>query len=767
LFLRKLLAAPQWAVSRVKAYLGFIDGSSISTRWTRVGLGVSGGFLVLAGLLLLAVEPLIIGSLAITGLLIGFGIFNLVSALGKKLTVFRANQLSLLGYLTAVIALYLIVSRILIVTYATDTLVATYMGVLRTVQFQSPYAFSIKPLLDQFGFSPSFYTPGVDGSFDFHLAYPSLSFLSVLPFYEMGLRDLRDTVFIFFVLSILVVFGLSPAKFKSISLAPFGLFPAVIAGGWTDSIWAFFLVLTALLWYRHPKASWVSLGLAVAVKQIAIVIAPFLLIRLWHENPNSRTRSLVTNAGLMLAAFFLPNLPFIIASPGSWWASIVVPYLPNSPAQVPGGIGLSSVLLDLGIALPSGFYLVLVLGASSFFLYEYSRHYRGLNSMVFSFPIFIFFLYYRSFPNYMAYWVFPLVLEVARLGGPNLRLLRSSIKLPTIAWRPPTVSFLKVVRRRLTPSVMVLMALAMAFVGVSGAYISEAATQKTTIQINGVMDPDSIGAVTTINVTIRNLETTPLLPSFFVKWSFLPYIWTSNSTSLLQGGMQESYLINAPDALSAVPRGDQFHVMIYDKLTGKLLGESTASKADIPTPQVSNPALKWWTLDESVGKRVPFDWKLSPINTDLVSSRISPLGLNGTSGLQMMLNYTTAGVGLEELALSQKVLLNETNVSLQFSQPLASINAGSLMATSITDGTHTLYYVYSNRTTQGTTITYATNTTVIVPIKASTWNTLTINPVLIWNSLGWNGPQQVTIAFLLGSESPGIYYASVSYVSPA
>jgi uncharacterized membrane protein len=767
LFLRRLLAAPQWTVSRVKAYLGFLDGSFVASRWTRVGLGVSGGFLILAGLLLLAVEPLIIGSLAIAGLLIGFGIFNLVSTLGKKLTVFRANQLSLLGHLTAVVALYLIVSRILIVSYATDTLVATYMGVLRTMQFQSPYAFSIKPLLDQFGFSPSFYTPGVDGSFDFHLAYPSLSFLSVLPFYEMGLQDLRDTVFIFFILSILVIFGLSPAKFKSISLAPFGLFPAVIAGGWTDSIWAFFLVLTALLWYRYPKASWVSLGLAVAVKQIAIVIAPFLLIRLWHENPTSRTRSLVTNAGLMLAAFFLPNLPFIIASPGSWWASIVVPYLPNSPAQVPGGIGLSSVLLDLGIALPSGFYLVLVLGASSFLLFEYARHYRSLNSMVYAFPIFIFFLYYRSFPNYMAYWVFPLVLEVARLGGPNLKLLRSSIKLPTITWRPPPVSFLKVVRRRLTPSVMVLMALAMAFVGVSGAYISEAATQKTTIQINGVMDPDSIGAVTTINVTLRNLETTPVLPSFFVKWSFLPYIWISNSASLLQSGAQESYLINAPDALSAVPRGDQFHVMIYDKLTGQLLGESTASKANVPTPQVANPALKWWTLDESVGKKVPFDWKLSAINTDLVSSRISPLGANGTSGLQMMLNYTTTGIGLEELALSQKLLLNETDVSLQFSQPLASVNAGSLMATSITDGTHTLYFVYSNRTTQETTITYASNTTVIVPVKASTWNTLTINPSVVWNSQGWNAPLQVTLSFLLGSETPGVYYASVSYVNPS
>src|SRR5437867_3335833 len=117
----------------------------------------------------------------------------------------RANQLSLLGHLAAIIALYVIVSRVLMVSYTTDTIVGTYMGVLRVLELQSPYGFSIKPLLDRFGFSPSFYTPGVDGSFNFHLAYPSLSFLSILPFYLLGFHDLRDTVFIFFGLSILLI----------------------------------------------------------------------------------------------------------------------------------------------------------------------------------------------------------------------------------------------------------------------------------------------------------------------------------------------------------------------------------------------------------------------------------------------------------------------------------------------------------------------------------------------------------------------------------
>src|SRR6266699_3693667 len=748
------------SLTKANRFFGSSSDKTPPAPLSRVGLGLSGSFLVGVGLWMLIVNPFLLWTQALATGLFTLGIFHLLCAYRNRLSLLRVNQLSLAGYAVSLVAMYVFASRFVMVSYTTDTIVGTYMGVLRAVQLQSPYGLSIKPLLDKFGFSPSFYTPGVDGSFDFHLAYPSLSFLSVLPFYVLGIRDLRDTIFIFFLLSIMIVFGLAPAKFKSMSLAPFGLFPVVIAGGWTDSVWAFFLVLTAFLWYRHPKASWATLGLAIATKQIAIVVAPFLLIRLWHETPQSRTRNLLTNFALMTAAFFLPNLPFMIASPSAWWNAVVVPYLPSSPSQVPGGVGLSDILLDLGVALPSSFYLILVLGASSFLLYSYARHYRGLNSMVFAFPIFIFFLYYRSFPNYMAYWGFPLVIELTRLGGPNLRAL-FSMRLPNIAWRPPTETLLRITRRRLTPSLMVLVALTFAFVGASGAYISQAATQQASIQINGVMDPDNIGAATMFNVTLANLFSTPVSPTFFVKWwNPLTYFWTTNSTTLLESGAQNSYIITAPDALSAVPRGAQFHVMIYDKLTNRLLGESSSYKASIPAPPVANPRLKWWTLDASVGKKVPFSWKLSPINTDLTTSRISPLGVNGTGGLQMILNYTKTGIGIEQLALSQRVLFNATSVNINFEpQGTKSVAANVMFAASVTDGTHILYFVFSNRTNRESITTYSSNTTVVVPTKASTWNTVRMDPVSIWQSQGWNTPQRVTLAIFLKSDAPGVYSA--------
>src|SRR6266568_2511303 len=689
--LSKFLTQLHQSIDRVKEYIGLRETQAKPTRLSRVGLGLTGLFSVLAGLWLLAFGPNIVAMLALAFGLAGFGLFNLTFAFRKNLTLSRANQLSLVGNLVLFIWLYVVASKLLYISYSTDTVVGTYMGILRVLELQSPYGFSIKPLLDKFGFSPSFYTPGIDGSFDFHLAYPSLSFLSIVPFYLLGLHDVRDTVFIFHIMSILTIFALAPARLKSISILPFTLFSIVIAGSWTDSIWAFFLVLTTVLWYRHPKASWVSLGLAVAVKQIAIVIAPFLLLRLWKETPYHGLRSLTRSIGLMLSAFFLPNLPFIIYSPGSWWAAVVAPFLPNALAQVPGGIGLSGFLLDLGIALPSSFFLVLMGGVSGILFYLYAKHYRGLNSIVFAFPILIFFLYYRSFPNYMAYWLFPLVFELGRLGGPRLRF-HFTVRLPSIAWRPPSGTLLRIFRQKLTPSIVLVMVLTLAFAGVSGAYISQVSNPKASIQINGVTDPDSLGAATRINVTLTNILATPISPTFFVKYGPLPFYWTTNSSATLTGGAKNTYVISAPDALSAVPRGDQFRIMIYDKLTGHLLGESSSWKVDVPAPPLVNPGLNWWVLEQSIGKKVPFGWKLSLSNTDPLVSGVTPLGVNGTSGLQMMLNYTSAGRGLVEgLGLSQKVLLNATSVNIHFNQSLRTeITTKTMFAASVTDGTHTL-----------------------------------------------------------------------------
>ena len=196
--------------TRAGRFLGLgQDPSILAGRGTRTGLFVSGAFLVAVGLLII----LFFGPFAVLAIpLLLFGVFNLLNLRRTGLSLSRSNALSLAGHLTAIVVLYLFLTRILLLTYMTDSIVGSYMGVLKVLSLQNPYGYSIKPFLDQFSFPPSFYTPRIDGSFEFHLNYPALNFLSLLPLYAAGLHDLRDGVFVFHILSVLLIFGLVPSR---------------------------------------------------------------------------------------------------------------------------------------------------------------------------------------------------------------------------------------------------------------------------------------------------------------------------------------------------------------------------------------------------------------------------------------------------------------------------------------------------------------------------------------------------------------------------
>ena len=157
-------------------FLGVSQSSSIPAgRGSGAGLFVSGLFLVAVGLLIILVSPLLV-VLALPPFL--FGGYNLVSSRRSSLSLSRSNLLTLTGHLCAAVVLYVLFTRVLWVTYMTDSIVGSYMGVLKVLALQNPYGYSIKPFLDQFSFPPSFYTPRIDGSFEFHLNYPALNFLT-------------------------------------------------------------------------------------------------------------------------------------------------------------------------------------------------------------------------------------------------------------------------------------------------------------------------------------------------------------------------------------------------------------------------------------------------------------------------------------------------------------------------------------------------------------------------------------------------------------
>jgi len=749
-------------VIRAGHFLGLNqDTSAAAGRGTRIGLFVSGAFLVSVGLLIVLVSSVFV-VLAIPTLL--FGGYNLVNSRRKKLSLSRSNLLSLSGHLCATLVLYILLTRILWVTYMTDSIVGSYMGVLKILALQNPYGYSIKPFLDQFGFSPSFYTPRVDGSFEFHLNYPALNFLSLLPLYAVGLHDLRDGVFVFHILSVLVIFGLVPSRQKALSLAPFIFFPAFVASSWTDSVWAFFLLGGTVLWYRNRNIGLAMVGLAGATKQIALIAAPFLIIRLWQESPSSRLRNTLAGTVALAAGFLGPNIPFILSAPSQWWTATIAPYLPGGAVEVSGGIGLSGILLRLGIAPPPLFFVVLMglVGMGS--LYLYATRYSKSRYYVWIFPALILFFYYRSFPNYIFYWSLPLALEFFT-NKPGLSIWHFS-PFSGIALRPTIALGLHSLRVRLRVPLLAGLLLTTIFVGAYGVYVSSSPTYKVEVRIDSVTDPDGIGAATLLNLTLDNQTPQLITPSFFVYWLYLPYLWSSNSSHTLGPWSSASYIVTATDGVGAIPRSTSFWVYVFDTNTGSLVGQSLRLTPNIPVPALANPHFRWWTLDVGAGTQVPFGWKLTKTNIDQFTSVIQRLDQNPTAGMSLFLNYSAPAVNLEKITLSQKVLLNATTVNLSLFDPLAtSEGSQAILGVTVTDGAHEITYLFSNATAKPTFVPSAYNATAIIPIAASAWTTASIDQSSGRLAQGWAVPNQVTFMIFLQANRAGLYTASIREVA--
>jgi len=124
------------SLAKADRFFGFGSDKTQPAGLARFGLGLSGSFLVGVGLWVLIVDPFLLRTQAFAAGLFAFGIFNLLRAYQDRLSLLRVNQLSLAGYAVSLAAMYLFSSRFVMVSYTTDTIVATYMAVLRVLQLQ-------------------------------------------------------------------------------------------------------------------------------------------------------------------------------------------------------------------------------------------------------------------------------------------------------------------------------------------------------------------------------------------------------------------------------------------------------------------------------------------------------------------------------------------------------------------------------------------------------------------------------------------------------
>ncbi len=275
-------------------------------------------------------------------------------------------------------------------------------------------------------------TPLINGDVSVQYAYPALSFLLFVPFQSLGL----STTLVYplcLLLTLLVVFWGTPHRWRPVILLPLFLdvrYMLYAMGGVSDIMWTLATVMVILHWRRHGwRAIW--FGLACAIKQQPWFLAPFLVIRIWHEEANRpliQRLSAIVKFGLVSAwIFLLINLPFMIWDLNAWLTGIMEPL---QTSMIVLGQGVSSLMLLGLVVIPKAFFTIVLFGGLALALLLYWRHYDSFPEVMWLVPGLVFWFSHRSLPSYWYYFAILFIFAVVRLSdGPPPKPLNRDWRL--------------------------------------------------------------------------------------------------------------------------------------------------------------------------------------------------------------------------------------------------------------------------------------------------------------------------------------------------
>jgi hypothetical protein len=212
--------------------------------------------------------------------------------------------------------------------------------------------------------------------------YPGGIILMAVPFVWAGLPSILWLNMILFAVMVGMVIARAPKEDR----LPLGLVliasPELMDRGIFVNFDVDCLVfaLAAWMWMDKRVASALLLGFSCAVKQVAWFLAPFYLLEVgrrygWQEAAK--------RGGIAGIAFLVPNLPFIIASPGAWLHGILIPMTDHNfplgfgpiTLALSGNIPFVSPLLWLGLV---------VLAYAAFFVYQWRRQAVTSDGLIFA-----------------------------------------------------------------------------------------------------------------------------------------------------------------------------------------------------------------------------------------------------------------------------------------------------------------------------------------------------------------------------------------------
>jgi len=169
-------------------------------------------------------------------------------------------------------------------------------------------------------------------------SYPAGAFLVDVPFLLAGLPTIAfPQVLLFLLLGIALIATAPPGARVGVAVLVLAARTASAqVTGWDFDIWPLALVIGAWLLADRRIASSLLIGAACAFKQTIWFVVPFYLVWAWRTHGG---REAARRGAIALAGFVAINLPWMIASPREWFASL---WLPMSLPLFPGGSGVIS-----------------------------------------------------------------------------------------------------------------------------------------------------------------------------------------------------------------------------------------------------------------------------------------------------------------------------------------------------------------------------------------------------------------------------------------
>ena len=281
----------------------------------------------------------------------------------------------------------------------------------------NPYiAANMKDVFAFTGFPLYLTTPILTGGYVTSLGYPALAAIIMVPAAAFDLQPSLVPLFFSVSTFLLLYLFLGSSKGKGRTaliglLAALSVYYSYIAtGGTVDSIWVFFSIFSYIT-RKKPILSGVFFGIAIAVKQLPIILLPFLLILFYFESGKrlKRPAEFLTAA---FSAFLIPNLPFLIASPMDWIRGVTS--IVTTPLM---GVGFGpSALAFMGYTrIPPVFFTFMMILVFMFLIGIYIIHFDRLKYAFFVFPIIILIFNFRVETDYLNVWpllLLPALMEI-------------------------------------------------------------------------------------------------------------------------------------------------------------------------------------------------------------------------------------------------------------------------------------------------------------------------------------------------------------------